>query len=290
MALVSMKEILEDAKAKQYAVGSFNSIDLQMARGVIEAAEEEKSPVILCHAAVHFKYTPLEKAAYVLLNEAKDAKIPVAVLLDHGKDFDSIIKAMHLGFNAVMFDGSQYDYDENVLKTRDIVRIAHALGISVEGELGRVARPKSGFSEGSDDDSIIRDTSLYTDPDMAGDFAEKTGVDALACSFGTVHGVYMEKPRLDFQRLGLIAEKTNIPIVMHGGSGLSEQDFSESIKKGVCKINYYTNMALSTAEYIKNKLLTTERAFYHDITQWSIEAIKEDIQKTIRVFGSSGKA
>ncbi len=290
MALVSMKEILEDAKARRYAVGCFNSIDLQMARGVIEAAEEERSPVILCHAAVHFKYTPLEKAAYVLLNEAKGAKIPVAVLLDHGEEFDSVIKAMHAGFNAVMFDGSRYDYEENVSKTKEIVRIAHTLGISVEGELGRVARPKSGWSEGSDDDSIIRDTSLYTDPDMAGEFVEKTGIDALACSFGTVHGVYMEKPRLDYQRLGLIAQKSNIPIVMHGGSGLSEQDFLESIKHGVCKINYYTNMALSTAEYIKKKLSETEPAFYHDITTWSIEAVKQDIQSAIRVFKSSGKA
>ena len=285
-----MNEILKDAKQRRYAVGSFNSIDLQMARGVIAAAEAERSPVIICHAEVHFKYTPLEQAAYILVNEAKAASVPVAVLLDHGENFDSILRAMHLGFNAVMYDGSKYEYEENVRRTSEIVKIAHALGVSVEGELGRVARPKSAGAEGSDDDSIIHDTSLYTDPDMARDFVEKTGIDALACSFGTVHGVYLEKPKLDLLRLNQIAQKTGMPVVMHGGSGLSGKDFADSVKNGVCKINYYTNMALATANYIKSKLDSEERAFYHDITQWAVDAIKDDAQGTIRLFGSSGKA
>lgn len=290
MPLVSMQEILKDAKEKGYAVGSFNSIDLQMARGVMEAAEAEHSPVILCHAEVHFKYTPLEKAANLLLHEARSAKVPVAVLLDHGKSFDSAVKAMLCGFNAVMIDGSQFAYEENVRLTAELVRVARALGVAVEGELGRVARPKSGGAEGEEDDAVIRDTSLYTDPDMAADFVRRTGIDALACSFGTVHGVYLEKPALDLERLRRIADRTGVPIVMHGGSGLSQEDFKQSIQNGVCKINYYTNMALSTAECIKAKLLAQERAFYHDVCQWSIDAIREEISSVIRLFGSSGRA
>lgn len=290
MPLVSMQEILKDAKEKGYAVGSFNSIDLQMARGVVEAAEAEHAPVILCHAELHFKYTPLEKAANVLVHEAKMAKVPVAVLLDHGQSFESAVKAIYAGFNAVMIDGSQLSYTENVRMTKEVVKVAHLLGAAVEGELGRVARPKSGGAEGDEEDSIIRDTSLYTDPNMAADFTAKTGIDALACSFGTVHGVYLEKPALDFARLNQIADLTGVPIVMHGGSGLSPGDFSDSIQNGVCKINYYTNMALSTAEYVKEKLLHQERAFYHDICRWSIEAIREDISAVIRLFGSSGRA
>jgi len=285
-----MQEILKDAKEKGYAVGSFNSIDLQMARGVIEAAEAERAPVILCHAEVHFKYTPMEKAANILLHEASSAKVPVAVLLDHGKSFESAIKAMYAGFQAVMIDGSQFPYEENVRLTSELVKVAHTLGAAVEGELGRVARPRSGGAEGQEDDAVIRDTSLYTEPEMAADFAERTEIDALACSFGTVHGVYLEKPKLDFARLNRIAERTGLPIVMHGGSGLSQEDFSNSIKNGVCKINYYTNMALATAEYVKTKLLSQERAFYHDISQWSIDAIREDTISAIRMFGSSGRA
>lgn len=290
MPLVPMQEILKDARDKHYAVGSFNSIDLQMARGVIEAAEAERAPVILCHAEVHFKYTPLEKAANILLHEAKNAKVPVAVLLDHGKSFESAVKAMYAGFQAVMIDGSQFPYEENVRLTSELVKVAHTLGVAVEGELGRVARPRSGGAEGEEDDAVIRDTSLYTEPEMAADFAERTKIDALACSFGTVHGVYLEKPKLDFPRLNRIAELTGLPIVMHGGSGLTQQDFCDSIQNGVCKINYYTNMALSTAEYVKAKLLSQERAFYHDICQWSIDAIREDIVSAIRMFGSSGRA
>ena len=290
MPIIPMQEMLRDARQKGYAVGCFNSIDLQMARGVIEAAEAEGAPVILCHAEVHFKYTPLEKAAQILLSEAKSAKVPVAVLLDHGKSFETAVKAMYAGFQAVMIDGSQFPFAENVRLTAELVKVAHALGVAVEGELGRVARPKSGGAEGEEDDAIIRDTSLYTDPEMAAEFVAQTKIDALACSFGTVHGVYLEKPALDFDRLSRIAELTGLPIVMHGGSGLTQQDFSEAIRHGVCKINYYTNMALATAESIKVKLLSQERAFYHDICTWSIEAIRADVSAAIRMFGSSGRA
>ena len=291
MPIVSMKEILKDAKSKKYAVGCYNAVDMQMIRGIIQAAEEENSPVILCHAEVHFKYTPIEKIAPVMIEEAANAKVPVALLLDHGKSFSAIMKAMHLGFNAVMFDGSELSFEENVCQTREIVKIARELNVSVEAELGHVTRPKSGGADGEEEDSVIYDKSFYTDPEKAADFVQKTGIDALAVAFGTVHGVYMTKPQLDLSRLDRIREITNMPLVMHGGSGLTAQDYENSIKNGICKINYYTNMALKAAEVIKEKLNNTkESVFYHNIMMWSIEAFKEDVKNTMKLFKSSNKA
>ena len=252
MALVSMIEILKDAKKRNYAVGCFNSINLDMIRGVIQAAEVEKSPVILCHAEIHFKFTPIEKIAPILLAEARNAKVPVAILLDHGKSFSAIVKAMHLGFNSIMFDGSELSYEENVKRTKDIVKIARELGVSVEAELGHVVRPKSGGAEGEEDDSIIDDKSLYTNPEQAKEFIEQTGADALAVAFGTAHGVYLKKPNLDLERLNKIRQIVDVPLVMHGGSGLTEVDFKNSIDNGISKINYYTNMALSTVNRLKS--------------------------------------
>lgn len=160
MALTAMRDMLQDASSRGYAVPCFNAINLDMIRGIIEAAEEERSPVILCHAEIHFKYTPLEVIAPIMVNAAQRAKVPVSILLDHGKSFAAVIRAMHLGFNAIMFDGSEYEYEENVRRTAEVVKIARTLGVSVEGELGYVTRPRSGGAEGEDDDAIIDDTSL----------------------------------------------------------------------------------------------------------------------------------
>ena len=284
MPIISMNEILNDAKLGGYAVGCFNSIDPWMSRGIIRAAEDENMPVILCHAGVHFKYMPLPSVIPVLLEEASKAKVPVALLLDHGKDFDSIIQAMHLGMNAVMFDGSDLSYEENVTRTREIVKIAHVIGVSVEGEIGKVLRPVNGGADGFDEATLVDDTSLYTDPHEAADFVEQTGVDALACAFGTVHGVYRKEPKLDFERLAAIKEKTDVPIVMHGGSGLTEEDIRLAIKNGVTKINYYTNMALYAGEQIKEKISTCEEPFYHHIGVWAELAIYEYTGKVIKLL------
>jgi fructose-bisphosphate aldolase class II len=291
MSLVSMKEILRDARKKRYAVGCYNAINLEMIRGVIGAAEEERSPVILCHAEVHFKYTPIEKIAPILVREAENAKVPVAILLDHGKSFDAVVKAMKLGFNAIMYDGSNLGYEENIKNTKEIVKIARAMGVSVEAELGHVTRPRSGGAEGEEDDSVIDDTSLYTEPEQAKEFVERTDVDALAVAFGTAHGVYLKTPRLDLERLGMISKKVDVPLVMHGGSGLSEEDFKGSIQKGISKINYYTGMAVNCAERLKEELFKADgKAFFHNLMMTAINTFYEDARKTIRLFGSNGKA
>lgn len=291
MPLVPMNEMLADARQKQYAVGCYNAINLDMVRGVMEAAEAERSPVILCHAEVHFQYTPLEMAAPILVQAAERATVPTALLLDHGEDFGAIVRAMKLGLNAIMFDGSSLPYADNAAAAKEIVRIADALGVSVEAELGHVTRPRSAGADGDEDDSVVDDTSLYTDPEQARRFVEETGVHALAVAFGTAHGVYLKKPQLDLQRLQAIADSSPVPLVMHGGSGLTAEDFRQAIDHGISKINYYTGMAVYAAERLKRRLNETDdRSFYHHLMMESIAAIREDVQQSMRLFGSSGKA
>lgn len=290
MPIVSMNEILKDAKEKKYAVGCYNAINLDMTRGVIKAAEEEKSPVILCHAEVHFKYTPLEMIAPVLVNAARNAKVPVAILLDHGKSFDAIIKAINLGFNAIMYDGSSLTYEENKSNTKEIVKIAKVLGVSVEAELGHVTRPKSAGADGDEDDFVIDDTTLYTDPSQAQEFVVETGIDALAVAFGTAHGVYLKKPKLDLERLNQISRKVNVPLVMHGGSGLFKEDFQNSVKNGISKINYYTGMAIYSAQQMEKCFKSGKKVFYHHLMMTALDAFTQDVQKTMRIFGSSNRA
>ena len=294
MALASMKEMLKEAREKKYAVGCYNTLNLEMARGVIQAAEEENSPVIICHAEVHFKFAPLDSIACIMLNEARKAKVPVAVLLDHGKSFSAVMQAMRLGFNAIMFDASELEYEENVKRTTEIVKIAKEFGASVEAELGHVTRPKGGGSGGEEeekDEDAADDKRYYTNPVQTVDYIEKTGIDALAPAFGTAHGVYLKKPKLEFERLAAINRCSKVPLVMHGGSGLTAEDFKNAIENGISKINYYTGMSLSTARRIKENLNNSgEKVGYHEIIVWGIEAVREEVRATMRLFGSSGKA
>ncbi len=288
--LVTMKELMKDAKEKQYAVGCYNAINLDMIRGIIQAAEEENSPVMLCHAEVHFQLTPLNVIAPIMIEEAKRAKVPVGVHLDHGKSFSALMEALKLGFTSLMYDGSILPFEENLKNTAEIVKIAKQFGASVEAELGHVSRPEGGGSEDKGD-ATEESEDLHTKPDEATFFVERTGVDALAVAYGTAHGVYLIEPTLDFVRLAEIEKATNMPLVMHGGSGLSEEEYKTSIEKGITKINYYTNMALAVANKVKENInSSSERVYYHNIMMWSIDAVKEDIAKTMRLFGSTNKA
>ncbi|MCH5138307.1 class II fructose-bisphosphate aldolase, partial [Clostridiaceae bacterium UIB06] len=190
-----------------------------------------------------------------------------------------IYKAMDLGFTSVMFDGSSLPYEKNVELTCKVVKDAQKRGVSVEAELGIMT---------TGNDTVKNEANkqdLYTNPELALDFITKTKIDALAASFGTAHGIYLKAPKLDYERLSQIHEKTQVPIVMHGGSGVSEEDYRKVIKKGVRKINYYTYMSRAAGEAIREKLGALEgTAFYHDITSWAIEAMKEDVMRAMRVF------
>ncbi|WP_018751953.1 class II fructose-bisphosphate aldolase [Paenibacillus sanguinis] len=292
MSLVSLKELMQDAEARSYAVGAYNVINLEMIRGIIAGAEQAKSPVILSFAEVHIPLVPLEVIGPIILDAARRAKVPVAVHLDHGQDHTILIRAMKLGFSSVMFDGALLPLEENIRQTNEISKVAKALGVSVEAELGQILRPEGGGAEEEMEEYDSDD--IYTNPEEARKFIEHTDIDALAVAYGTAHGVYLKEPVLDFDRLKLIKDITGMPLVMHGGSGLDEAAYVKSIQCGIRKLNYYSNMAYEVANTIQSKLTVNrtqnKKNYYHDISKWAMEAIQADIERTMRIFGSAGKA
>ena len=241
--LVSLKELMQDACEKGYAVGAFNTPNLESLIAIIKAAEETGRGVILNHAEVHFPLIPIEDIGPIMVKYAKEASVPVCVHLDHGCSLETCMKAIKIGFTSVMLDASADDYEANVRDTALICRLAHSVGVTVEAELGHIFASNNGIGEAKEQetlDNYASEDDVYTDPDLAKDFVLRTGVDALAIAFGTVHGIYQKKPKLDLDRIKLIKEKIDVPFVMHGGSGLSKEEFQTAIRNGIRKINYYT--------------------------------------------------
>ncbi len=281
--LVSLNEILNYAKANKKAVGSFNTPNLESILAVIAAAEELGEPVILMHAQVHEEIMPLSIIGPVMLERARSAKVPVCVHLDHGETLDYINEALELGFTSVMYDGSALDYGENVTNTKAAVAMARLKGASVEAEIGTLGKRELGSESKGDE---VSEAAVYTNPEDAKRFVEATGIDALACSFGTAHGLYLKKPKLDMEVLDRIKAIIDIPLVLHGGSGVSEEDYRTVIQKGVCKINYYTYMAKAGGEEINNRLQgkQTSAVYFHEIAAWGCAAMKENVKQAISVF------
>ena len=283
--LVTMNEVLYDAKKGHYAVGLFNAVNLELARGIIAAAEQTGSPVIMGTAEVLFPYGPLEEVSYYLLPMAKKAKVPVVIHLDHGLRKETCLKALELGFTSIMYDCSTDSYDENVRKVKEMADIAHSFGATIEGELGHVG-DNEGSAEGS---SHLADPSKYfTDPKMAKDYVEKTGIDALAIAVGNAHGAYKLPPKLDFERIRTIAKTVNVPLVLHGGSGLTDNDFKQAIQEGISKVNIFTdiNVAAVKAEFSK---FTDMNKGIIDLIPAAVEAIKQETMKKMELFGSVEK-
>ena len=281
---------MKDACEKGYAVGAFNTPNLESVIAVIKAAEETGKGVILNHAEVHFPLIPIDDIAPIMIKYAKKASVPVCVHLDHGSSLETCMKAIRLGFTSVMLDASATDYEANVRDTALICRLAHSVGVTVEAELGHIFASDNGLGvikEQETLDSFESEDDVYTDPDLAKDFVERTGVDVLAIAFGTVHGVYQKKPKLDLDRIKLIKEKINVPFVMHGGSGLSKEEFQTAIRNGIRKINYYTYMTLAGGKAVKDaldKINNGENVFYHDIPLIATEAMKNDVVNAIKIF------
>jgi len=281
---------MQDAQEKGYAVGAFNAVNLEALTAIIAAAEETGKGVILNHAEVHFPLMPLEIIGPIMVDMAKKAKVPVCVHLDHGNSLESCMKAIRLGFSSVMLDVSGDDYEENVAQTALICRLAHSVGVTVEAELGHIFQSDIGVGEAGEQEtaeSFENIEDVYTDPDLAKNFVERTGVDALAIAFGTAHGVYKIKPKLDLERIKLIKEKIDVPFVMHGGSGLTKEEFQTAIKNGIRKINYYTYMSLAGGRAVKafiDRKQEGENIFYHDIPLIAIEAMKENVKEAIQIF------
>lgn len=286
--LVTLKELLNQAKTEKKAVGAFNGTTLEAIRGIIQAAEELNCPVILQHAQSHDDMIDLEEIGPVMLYYAKRAKVSVALHLDHGSSFERCVQALRLGFTSVMYDASAKSFEENVEETAEIVKIAHAVGASVEAELGHIFTSEVVQGEGTNSDSTDDYENLddiYTDPQVAKEFVEKTNVDCLAVAFGTTHGVYLTEPKLDLPRVARIRDAANVPLVMHGGSGVSDEDYKVAIENGICKVNYYTYMNTAGGKASKEYWQDEETPlFYDSMSLAATEAIKEDVKKAIRVF------
>lgn len=274
--LVTLSEILKDAEERKYGVGLFNMLNLEMARGIIEAAEEERSPLILGVAEVHLPLIPFEYAALIMNDIAKRAKVPVCLHFDHGTDYDKIKAAVDAGFSSVMYDGSALPYEENVKNTLAVSKMAHLKGVSVEAELGHV-----GGGEGGSDDGM---EEMYTNVDQVNQFIDSAEIDALAVAIGTAHGPYKKKPVLDINRLAEIYKISTKPLVLHGGSGLSPEQFRATIDNGIRKINICTEMCIAAREaYLASK---NHEILFNDAK----DAVKNVVKARMQLFGSSNKA
>lgn len=280
--LVNMNDILIPAKQNGYGVGFFNAVNVEMARAVIETAEELKSPVMVGTAEVLLPAMDLERVAEYLIPMAKKASVPVCVHYDHGLTFERCMEALKLGFTSLMYDCSMEDYENNVSKVAEMVRICHGMGVTIEGELGHV-----GDNEGAG--KLENPGDFYTDPDKALDYVSRTGVDSLAVAVGNAHGDYKFPPKLDFDRIRVISEKTGLPLVLHGGSGLSDEDFRIAVKRGICKVNIFTDIDKAGKAGVEAGIAAGEKTMM-GLIPYEIAAMKKVVAEKIRLFGSENQA
>lgn len=274
--LVNLVEILKLAEERHCAVGAFNTPNLECINAVLAAGEKLGVPVILSHAELHEGVSPLEIIGPVMVQAAKSAKVPVCVHLDHCETLSYMEKALNIGFTGVMYDGSTLPYAKNLENTKKAVAMAKAHNCGVEAELGSLASREGG--------TAAAQGPVYTDPEEAVAFCRETGIDALAPSFGTAHGIYKSKPVLDLQRVKVISEKTGLPLVMHGGSGVSPEDYRTGIANGLRKINYYSYMSKAGTNAVKALLEKEDVTFFHDLALAAQNAMEADAEAAMRVF------
>lgn len=284
MALVTVNELLQKAEAGKYAVGAFNCNNMEIVQAIIAAAEAENAPVIIQASQGAIKYAGLDWIVGMAKLAAGQSKVPVALHLDHGTSFEQCVQCIRAGFSSVMIDGSKHPLEENIELTNRVLAVARAMGVSVEAELGKIG--------GTEDDITVEEKdAMFTDPEEAKVFVERTGVDSLAVAIGTAHGQYKGEPKLDFDRLEKIKALVKIPIVLHGSSGVPDEAIKTAISLGVSKVNIDTN--------IREALTNTIRKVLNDkpneidprkVLGPAREAAIEVIREKIRVFGSNGKA
>lgn len=273
--LITLKEALKYAENRQCAVGAFNTPNLECILAVLHAAKDSNVPVIISHAQLHEDVSPLDEIGPVMVEEAKRAKTPVCVHLDHCEDLAYMKRALELGFTGVMYDGSTLPFQTNVQNTRVAVSMAKEYGAGVEAEIGTLSARENGEAAVG---------PVYTEPDAAVAFVEATGIDALAPSFGTSHGIYKAKPVLDLARVGKIRSLVGLPLVMHGGSGVSPADYAEAIRLGIRKINYYSYMSREGVRAARQMLMQRDVTFFHELAFAAQQAMQDDAQKAMKVF------
>lgn len=276
--LVNYKDMLARAQREGYGVGLFNTTDTDMLEAAISAAEELRAPIIIGTAEVLLPFGELKLIGPSIIEAAKRATVPVAVNYDHGLTFDRCMEALQLGFTSIMFDGSAGNPEKNIEITREVVKVAHAFGATVEGEIGHV---------GQADAEDNTHTDSYTTPEEAEAFIRATGVDALAVAIGTAHGAYKSKPKLDIGRLKEISSRVDTPLVLHGGSGLSDDDFRNTIANGIVKVNIFTDLLDAGSKAMVDGLLQGKS--YLEIRDIKKNYIKEAVKRKIKLFGCDGK-
>ena len=275
MALVKMKDLLRRAEEKNIGCGAFSVGNLEMVRGAIRAAEELDTPIILQIAEVRLKNSPLHLMGPMMVQAAKEAKVDVAVHLDHGLTFETVDKALELGFTSVMLDASTLPFEENIARVKAVVEKARKYGATVEAELGLVG----GSEDGSCDHGI-----RCTDPDDAVVYARETGIDALAVAIGNAHGNYPVAPTLAFDVLEKIHEKVDIPLVLHGGSGITDKDFQKAISLGIRKVNIATASFNSLTAHVEKYMESTDKHNFFDLNEAMAQGTYENVKKHILVF------
>jgi fructose-bisphosphate aldolase class II len=284
MAFATLREVLADAERGRYAVGAFNTNNMEIVQAIVEAAEEERAPVILQASQGALKYAGIRYITAIVAAAVESSSIPVVLHLDHGTSFEQTMLCLKHGFTSVMFDGSKYSLDENIAATRKVVDVAHAMGFSVEGELGKIG--------GTEDDiSVDERDALFTDPNEAERFVRESGVDALAVAIGTAHGTYKGEPKLDFNRLDTINKIVDIPIVLHGASGVPADSIRRAVELGVRKINIDTELRLAFTRGVQQVVQNKPGEYDpRKIIGPAKEEMKAIIKEKMRLFGCSGKA
>ena len=277
--LTDLKTILTKERKNGTAIASFNTPNSSTIRAVIEAAEELNVPVIIAHAQLHERVAPLDFISPIMVECARRAKIPVCVHLDHGEDFDYIKRAVDLGFTSVMIDGSTEGLEKNKKITKKVTEYSHKHNVSVEAELGKLLRNEAGIYTGSTE-------SEYTNLDIVAEFVDFTDVDVLAIAFGAIHGIYDKPPILNFDIINQCKAKTNCPLVMHGGSGMSIDNYKELIKRGIAKINYYTYMSYDGFAAAKKYTAAKDKGYFHDLADDAYLAMKANALKTLKIFSN----
>lgn len=283
MSLVTVKELLDDAKKRSYAVGAFNCNNMEIVQAIVKAAEDENSPVIIQASQGAIKYAGLEYIVALVNIAAKNTKVPVALHLDHGTSFDQVIQCIRYGFTSVMIDGSKYSLEENIALTKKVVEIARAVGVSTEAELGKIG--------GTEDDISVSDKdAMLTNPDDVKYFVEQTNVDSLAIAIGTAHGQYKFEPKLDFERLAKIRDLVDIPIVLHGSSGVPDKDIQKAISLGVRKVNIDTNIREAFVKGVREAIKDPKEIDPRKLLGPARDEMTTVVREKIRIFGSNGKA
>lgn len=282
MPFVTSEEMLRNAQAGNYAVGAFNAENMEMVKAIIAAAEELRAPVMIQTTPSTVKYGSLETFYAMVAADAKKASVPVCLHLDHGNSFELAVRAIQAGYTSVMIDGSQEDFEGNIAVSKKVADVANALGIPVEAELGKV---------GGKEDDLEADADTNTDPQEAKEFVERTGVTSLAIAIGTAHGFYSGTPVLDKERVSQIRELVSVPLVLHGASGLSDEEVRECVRRGICKVNFATELRKAYTDACKKLLEEKPETFDpKKLGIVGIEAVKELVKGRMIVCGCGGKA